>query len=148
MSSKLHVRNLSHTIRDAELRRLFEPHGGVCSARVLDYLKTGMSTVSGLVEMNSEGGAKLAMAELNGRAYHGHTLRVSRATPGQWDSFSRSRASAPASTAPAKTLAPCRGPRPGGFGDRGGHRPRGGRFSVFAESDRLGPEPAPARQPV
>lgn len=124
MSLKLDVRDLSHTIRDGELRRLFAARGGVRSARVIDHLKTGIITASGLVEMDSQDGAEAAIAALNGKPYHGHTLNVFRATARQEGS---------------------RGPRPGDFGDRGGHRPHGARLFIFAESDRYAPAPVGQR---
>lgn len=50
MSFNLHVANPSQTIREDELRSLFAVHGTVRAAHVLDQLKTGISTASGLVE--------------------------------------------------------------------------------------------------
>ena len=96
MSAKLHVGNLSHTIRDDELHRLFAAHGTVRTAYVLDHLKTGISTASALVEMDSRQQADAAIAALNGRVYHGHALLVCWATIGQEAARSRSRECEPA----------------------------------------------------
>lgn len=145
MPLKLHVCNLSHTIRDGELRRLFAAHGRVRSARVLDHLKTGISTASGLVVMDSQDGAEAAIAALNGKPFHGHTLSVFRATARQEGRRGRSGAVQTTDIFEATPSGICRGPRPGGFGDRGGHRPRGARLFVFAESDRHAPAPVGLR---
>jgi RNA recognition motif-containing protein len=136
MSLNLFVANLSHTIRDDELRSLFAVHGTVRTAHVLDQLKTGISTASGLVEMNSQEEAEAAITALNGQAYHGHALKVFWATPRQESSRGRWRAVEPRDILKAAGSGICRGPRPGGFGDRGGHGPRGGRFFVVADPDR------------
>lgn len=92
MCAKLHVGNLSHTVRDAELRRLFTSHGLVRTTCVLDQLKTGASTASGLVEMDSKQEADVAIAALNGQVCHGRALIVCWATPRQADARKRSRA--------------------------------------------------------
>ena len=133
---KLYVMHLSHSTGGDDLRRLFAPYGLVRSAHVLSHLKTGFGTASGLVEMDSPECAKAAVAQLNGRTYHGRDLLVCPATRVHESSFGRMRRLAVADVFASGEPRTPRGPDQGGFGDRGGDRPRGGRLFVDADSDR------------
>jgi len=97
MGKKLYVGNLSYEVTDAELARMFEPHGTVQSAQVIMDRDTGRSKGFGFVEMQSDEEAKAAIAALNGKEMGGRQLTVNEARP--------------------KT----EGPRGGGGRDRGGY---------------------------
>ena len=136
---KLYLMNLSHMTRDEELSRLCRAFGAVRSAHVLNHLKTGISSVSGLVEMDSPEGARQALANLHDSEYHGRRLIVCPATADQAASFDRMRGplNLAADILPHTGAAGASmGPQKGGFGDRGGDRPRGSRLFIFADTDR------------
>lgn len=134
--SKLFVMQLSHLTQDDDLRRLFGRYGSVRTAHVLDQLKTGIDSASGLVEMGSQEAAQAAIAQLHGRRYRGRRLIVIPATAAQSGCFGRIREPAPVGISTVGETAVRLGPETGGFGDRGGDRPRGGTLFVFADSDR------------
>lgn len=81
MSTKLFVGNLSYSIGDPELLRLFAPHGDVQSARVVQDRETGQSRGFGFVEMSNPNEARDAIAALADREYMGRRLTVSEARP-------------------------------------------------------------------
>ncbi len=78
---KLYVGNLSFDSTDEELRRLFEPHGAVESAKVATDRDTGRSRGFGFVEMTSDGEAEAAISALNGTQAGGRALIVNEARP-------------------------------------------------------------------
>lgn len=79
MSKKLYVGNLPFSITETDLRRLFEPHGGIDSVSVVMDRETGRPRGFAFVEMSDEGGATAAMQVLNGREVEGRALRVNEA---------------------------------------------------------------------
>lgn len=79
MSKKLYVGNLPFTTTEDELRRLFEPHGGVASVKVVTDRETGRPRGFAFVEMNDADGASAAMRVLDGRELGGRALRVNEA---------------------------------------------------------------------
>jgi|SRR5262245_53876783 len=81
MGKKLYVGNLSYEVTDAELAKLFEPHGEVQSAQVIMDRDTGRSKGFGFVEMKSDEAAKAAIAALNGKEMGGRQLTVNEARP-------------------------------------------------------------------
>ena len=122
MPMKLHVANLSHQVDEAELARLFADYG-VRSTKVFDRLATSERTATGLVEIDTEEHGASAIAALNGAPYRGSALVVSRAKPGQDKGINLSRMFEPVKVPEGRNGRPrhaTRGPRPGGFGDRGG----------------------------
>jgi RNA recognition motif-containing protein len=77
---KLYVGNLSYSQNDSTLRALFEPFGGVDSARVITDRDSGGSKGFGFVEM-ADADAQKAMGALNGREQDGRALKVNQAKP-------------------------------------------------------------------
>ncbi len=66
MATKLFVGNLAYSVTDAELKKLFEPHGIVKSVKVISDKVTGRSRGFGFVEMRSADEARTAIEALNG----------------------------------------------------------------------------------
>ncbi len=83
MGKKLYVGNLSYSIGNSELERLFEAHGAVRSAQVITDRDTGRSKGFGFVEMGSDQEAQAAIAALNGKEVEGRALTVNEARPQQ-----------------------------------------------------------------
>jgi RNA recognition motif-containing protein len=81
MGKKLYVGNLSYNITDAELQKMFEPHGAVQSAQVIMDRDTGRSKGFGFVEMGSDQEAQAAIAALGGKEMDGRALTVNEARP-------------------------------------------------------------------
>ncbi len=73
---KIYIGNLSPEITDADLRKLFAPHGRVESARVLPDSVVGNDRGSGLVFMPSRSAALEATAALHGHKLKGQILEV------------------------------------------------------------------------
>src|SRR5438105_15258268 len=81
MGKKLYVGNLGYGVTDADLTKLFEPHGTVESAQVIMDRDTGRSKGFGFVEMKTEQEAQAAIAALNGQDSGGRSLTVNEAKP-------------------------------------------------------------------
>ncbi len=81
MGKKLYVGNLGYSVTDADLRQLFEAHGSVESAQVINDRDSGRSKGFGFVEMNSNEEAQAAIAALNGTQHDGRALTVNEAKP-------------------------------------------------------------------
>ena len=81
MGKKLYVGNLSYSITDGDLVKLFEPHGSVTSAQVIMDRDTGRSKGFGFVEMGSDQEAQAAIQALNGAQVEGRSLTVNEARP-------------------------------------------------------------------
>src|SRR5438876_12099613 len=81
MGKKLYVGNLAYGVGDAELLRMFEPHGTVQSAQVSMDRDTGRSKGFGFVEMGSDSEAQAAITALNGKEVDGRALTVNEARP-------------------------------------------------------------------
>lgn len=79
LSKKLYVGNLPFSTTDDDLRRLFESHGGVDSARVITDRETGRSRGFGFVEMADAQAAETAMRALDGNEHGGRNLKVNEA---------------------------------------------------------------------
>jgi RNA recognition motif-containing protein len=78
---KLYVGNLSFDATEEELRRMFESHGAVESAKVATDRDTGRSRGFGFIEMTSDQEAESAIAALNGAQMGGRALIVNEARP-------------------------------------------------------------------
>jgi RNA recognition motif-containing protein len=100
MSSKLYVGNLSFDATENDLRDVFGAHGPVDEVKIVMDRDTGRARGFAFVTMNTEDGAKAAIAALNGKDWNGRALTVNEARP--------------------------REERPGGGGGRGGYRGGGG----------------------
>ena len=81
MGKKLYVGNLSYDVTDADLQKLFEPHGAVQSAQVIMDRDSGRSKGFGFVEMESDEQAQAAITALNGQDSNGRALTVNEARP-------------------------------------------------------------------
>jgi RNA recognition motif-containing protein len=81
MGKKLYVGNLNYSVTDADLTKMFEPHGTVESAQVIIDRDTGRSKGFGFVEMKSDQEAQAAIAALNGQESGGRALTVNEARP-------------------------------------------------------------------
>ena len=81
MGRKLYVGNLGYGVTDADLSKMFEPHGTVESAQVIMDRDTGRSKGFGFVEMKTEQEAQAAIAALNGKDADGRSLTVNEARP-------------------------------------------------------------------
>jgi RNA recognition motif-containing protein len=81
MGKKLYVGNLGYGITDADLTKMFEPHGTVESAQIIMDRDTGRSKGFGFVEMKSADEANAAIAALNGKDSGGRALTVNEAKP-------------------------------------------------------------------
>jgi cold-inducible RNA-binding protein len=81
VSKKLYVGNLEFSVTDADLSKLFEPHGVVQSAQVIMDRDTGRSKGFGFVEMQNDQEAAAAIAALNGKSSGGRALTVNEARP-------------------------------------------------------------------
>ena len=73
----LYVSNLRFNVTDNDLRKLFEGHGQVSSAKIITDRESGRSRGFGFVEMDSEKDANQAIAKLNGKEMDGRALSVS-----------------------------------------------------------------------
>ncbi len=81
MGKKLYVGNLSYDMADSDLQSLFEPHGTVQSAQVINDRDTGRSKGFGFVEMGSGEEVQAAIDALNGQEVNGRALTVNEARP-------------------------------------------------------------------
>ena len=81
MGKKLYVGNLSYSVSDSDLQRIFEEFGSVVSAQVIMDRDTGRSKGFGFVEMGSDQEAQAATAALNGQEVTGRALTVNEARP-------------------------------------------------------------------
>src|SRR5688572_3639664 len=83
MPKQLHVSNLSPTVDDSDLTRLFAAHGTVRRAEVFPSSPAAAASATGRVDMASEAEGDAAIEGLDGQAYCGRLLAVGWATPRQ-----------------------------------------------------------------
>jgi RNA recognition motif-containing protein len=76
----LYVSNLSSSVNDDDLKKLFAEFGNVVSAKIVLDRATGRSRGFGFVEMTSDNAAK-AINGLNGKMKDGKSISVSEARP-------------------------------------------------------------------
>src|SRR5438105_8216290 len=81
MGKKLYVGNLSYSVTDSDLLKMFEPHGTVESGQVVMDRDTGRSKGFGFVEMKTDQEAQAAIAALNGQDNGGRPLTVNETRP-------------------------------------------------------------------
>jgi len=81
MGSKLYVGNLSYSVTNADLQTMFEKHGTVSSAEVINDRETGRSKGFGFVQMGTDDEAQAAISALNGQESDGRALTVNEAKP-------------------------------------------------------------------
>ena len=81
MGSKLYVGNLSYDTTNADLSKMFEPHGSVSSAEVIQDRESGRSKGFGFVQMGTDEEAAAAIAALSETEQDGRKLTVNEAKP-------------------------------------------------------------------
>ncbi|MBI3138981.1 MAG: RNA-binding protein [Sphingobacteriales bacterium] len=77
----IYVSNLSFTVSDDQLKKLFVPFGEVASAKVMTDKFTNRSRGFGFVEMPEEQQAQKAIDDLNGSSCEGRPMVVNQAKP-------------------------------------------------------------------
>ena len=81
MGSKLYVGNLSYNVTSSDLQTMFEKHGTVSSAEIINDRESGRSKGFGFVQMGSDDEAQAAIAALSGQDSDGRALTVNEAKP-------------------------------------------------------------------
>lgn len=81
MGIKLYVGNLSYSMGDSELEKLFTTYGSVSSAQVIKDRDNGRSKGFGFVEMGTGQEGQAAISALNGKDIDGRPLVVNEARP-------------------------------------------------------------------
>ncbi len=81
MAKKLYVGNLSYDTTDTKLQELFTAYGPVVSVNVITDRNTGRSKGFAFVEMETDEGARAAIAALNEQDVDGRPLKVAEARP-------------------------------------------------------------------
>ncbi|MDQ3440297.1 MAG: RNA-binding protein [Planctomycetota bacterium] len=81
MGSKLYVGNLSYSVTSSDLQTMFEKHGTVSSAEVINDRESGRSKGFGFVQMGSDDEAQAAISALSGQESDGRALTVNEAKP-------------------------------------------------------------------
>ena len=78
---KLYVGNISSTITEADLQRIFEEFGSVAEIKVVTDRQTGQPRGFAFVTMSSVPEARAAIKSLDGKEFGGRPLKVSEARP-------------------------------------------------------------------
>ncbi len=81
MAKNIYVGNLPFSTSNEELEEAFASYGTVTSAKVIRDKFTDRSRGFGFVEMENDDEAEKAIAEMNGNAMEGRTLKVDEARP-------------------------------------------------------------------
>ena len=81
MSTKLYVGNLSLDVTENDLRDMLSKHGPVNEIQIIMDKVTGRPRGFAFATMNTEEGAKAAIAALNGKDWKGRALKVNEARP-------------------------------------------------------------------
>ena len=81
MGSKLYVGNLSYSVTSSDLQTMFEKHGTVSSAEVINDRETGRSKGFGFVQMGDDAQAQAAITAMSGQDSDGRALTVNEAKP-------------------------------------------------------------------
>ena len=77
----IYIGNLDYSIRENELKELFDQYGEVTSAKVTIDRATGRSKGFGFIEMPNENEAREAVEKLNGHPLKNREIRVTEARP-------------------------------------------------------------------
>lgn len=80
-SKKLFVGNISHSMNNDDLKKVFEPFGEVLSAQIVMDRETGRSRGFGFVEMENNRAADDAIKALNDKEVAGRNITVNEAKP-------------------------------------------------------------------
>jgi RNA recognition motif-containing protein len=81
MSVNIYAGNLSYDMTEDSLKKLFEKHGSVASAKIIIDKNSGRSKGFGFVEMAEKNDAESAIQDLNGSEIMGRSIRVNIARP-------------------------------------------------------------------
>ena len=114
----IYVANIAYSVRDQDLRELFEAYGEVTSAKIIMDKATNRSRGFGFVEMVDDNAGRQGIEGTNGKNFQGRDLVVNEARPrpeGDRGGFGG-----------------------GGGGDRGGYRGGSGGSGGGGGSDRGG----------
>ncbi len=79
MSKNIYVGNISYSVGDQELEKLFTQYGTVQSARVITDRNTNQSKGFGFVEMEDAAEADAAISALNGTELDNREIKVNEA---------------------------------------------------------------------
>ena len=79
MSKNIYVGNLSYSVDEQELERLFAQYGTVKTARVITDRDTNRSKGFGFVEMEDNSEADAAISALNGSEVDNREIKVNEA---------------------------------------------------------------------
>ncbi|MBP8823832.1 MAG: RNA-binding protein [Flavobacteriales bacterium] len=112
----IYVANIAYSVKDQDLRELFEAHGEVTSAKIIMDKVTNRSRGFGFVEMSDDSSGRSAIESTNGTNFHGRDLVVNEARP--------------------RTEGTGGGGFRGGNGGGGGYRDRNDRGGYRERSDR------------
>jgi RNA recognition motif-containing protein len=77
----IYIGNLSYSVKDNDLQRLFSEFGAVTSAKVIVDMDSGRSKGFGFVEMSSKEEGEAAIGKLNGTDLQGRSITVNEARP-------------------------------------------------------------------
>ena len=77
----IYVANVPYSVRDQDLRDLFEPFGEVTSAKIIMDKVTNRSRGFGFVEMSDDTAGRAAIEANNGKNFQGRDLVVNEARP-------------------------------------------------------------------
>ena len=88
MSRVLYIRDLPSLATERKLARLFSRYGTVLNTEIISYPDSGGLGLVGVVMMDSDGGARAAIAALHRSQFFGRALSVRCAT-GTLDAMSR-----------------------------------------------------------
>ena len=77
----IYVANVPYSVKDQDLRELFEPFGEVTSAKIIMDKVTNRSRGFGFVEMSDDNAGRAAIEGTNGKNFHGRDLVVNEARP-------------------------------------------------------------------
>ena len=122
----IYVANVPYSVKDQDLRELFEPYGEVTSAKIIMDKATNRSRGFGFVEMADDTAGRAAIEATNGKNFHGRDMVVNEARP-------RTEGDRPSFGGGGRSGGGDRGGDRGGYrggngggGDRGGYRGGGG----------------------
>ncbi len=77
----IYVGNIAFEVSENDLSELFGGYGEVTSAKIVIDRMTGKSRGFGFIEMTDDTAGATAVAETNGKDFHGRSLRVNEARP-------------------------------------------------------------------
>ena len=77
----IYVSNLGFSVKDEDLKGLFDGYGTVTSAKIILDKFSNQSRGFGFVEIQDEVAAQKAISELNGVMMDGRSIKVNEARP-------------------------------------------------------------------